>query len=79
MREMQRYTHRDAFGKITGWSNFPKYEIGEVVRWPKHPGGNLIKATIVADLGEKYWLVRDRTNKEFRAWKGCICPMPQEA
>jgi hypothetical protein len=72
-RKMQKYTHRDWDGKITGWSIFPKYEIGEEIRWPKH-GCNLVRATVVKDMGEKYWLVRGRTGKESLAWKGCIYP-----
>lgn len=70
-RKMQKYVHRDASGKITGWSNYPKYEIGEVIRWAPN-SCNLVKGTVIADMGEKYWLVRGRTGKESLVWKGCV-------
>jgi hypothetical protein len=72
-RKMQKYAFKDSNGKIVGWASYPKYEIGEVIRWaPK--GYNLVKATVIADMGEKHWLVRGRTGKESLVWKGCVSP-----
>jgi hypothetical protein len=54
----------------------PVYEIGEMIRWPKHRGGNLVRGIILEDKVTHY-LVKDRTGKKTLAWKGCICPMPK--
>ena len=56
--------------QTVGNSQYVKYQIGEIIRWPKN-GTNLLKAVILEDRGHN-WLVVDRFNKEHLAWKGCV-------